>query len=53
MKKENFNENEWKTAEVLIGKKNKNLIDYDCINYVNVGNDNYVIFMMEYANAGV
>jgi hypothetical protein len=53
MKLEVFNENEWKTAEILIEKKNKNIIDYYCVNEITVYNKKYIVFMLEYANAEV
>jgi hypothetical protein len=53
MKKEDFNENEWNTAKILFDKKNKNIIDYDGKNEVNINNEIYVALMLEYANAGV
>jgi hypothetical protein len=54
VEKEHFNENEWKTAKILIEKKNKNIIDYDCVNEIKTKNNKkYIVFMLEYANAEV
>jgi uncharacterized protein YuzB (UPF0349 family) len=53
MNKENFNDNEYETAKLLEKQKNRNVIEYDCVNVVNVGNRSYVALMLEYANAGV
>jgi hypothetical protein len=53
MKKEHFNVNEWKTSEILVKLKNKNIIDYDCVNEIKVYNEEYIVFMLEYANSGV
>jgi hypothetical protein len=53
MGKEYFNENEWKTAKELKKMKSNNLIDYDEVVEVRVKDQDYMLFLMEYANAGV
>jgi hypothetical protein len=51
--KKNYDNNEYKIAEKLVGLKNKNIIDYDCLNEEKVDGIDYVALMLEYANSGV
>jgi hypothetical protein len=51
MKSEYFIEKEVEILKLL--KENKNIINYEKVNKINVSNTDYVIFVMEYANAGV
>jgi N-methylhydantoinase B/oxoprolinase/acetone carboxylase alpha subunit len=53
IKKDDFNEKEYENAQTLIKKKNVNIIDYNNINRVSVGNEEFVALMLEYANEGV
>jgi hypothetical protein len=51
--KENFNKNEWKNAQILVEQRKVNVIEYDCVNEIEVSNKKYIALMLEYANAGV
>jgi hypothetical protein len=53
IKKKNFDKREWDNAKILISKKNLNIIDYENINCVKIGKEEYIALMLEYANAGV
>jgi hypothetical protein len=51
--KDKFKEGEWKTTKLFIEEKNENIIRYENIYEITAGNQIYIVFMMEYANAGV
>jgi hypothetical protein len=53
IEKKDFNEGEWKISQMLLDLKNRNIIDYDSINEIIIKNKEYVVIMLEYANAGV
>jgi hypothetical protein len=48
-----FNELELQNAKALVKQKKLNVIEYDCVNEVEVGGKKYTTLILEYANAGV
>jgi hypothetical protein len=48
-----FNVSEFEIAQKLVGLKNKNIIEYDCVNEEVVNGEKFVAVMLEYANAEV